>query len=161
VKEVTSLSNDADISRPVVPPTATVNSSRMRDLSCTAGALARGSQNVGGRLVVKAERDSGPGDLPKPQARLISGGAANSELIMVPKAIYADQAKHACVTGTVAVNVEIDTKGQVVSALAVSGPPMLQASAVEAALRARFSPALRPTQSKRSGVISFTFSLLR
>jgi TonB family protein len=161
VKQVAFLSYDADKSRPVVPPTATVNSSRMRDLSCTAGALATDSQNLGGRLVLKTDRDSAAGELPKPQARLISGGAANSELIMVPKANYPDEAKRAGVTGTVAVKVEIDTKGQVVSAHAVSGHPMLQASAVEAALRARFSPALRATQSKRSGVISFTFSLLR
>jgi TonB family protein len=162
VKAVASLSYYADKSRPVAPPTATVNSSQMRELSCAAGALATDSQNVGGRLVVKAERDSAVSERPpKPQARLISDGAVNGELIMVPKANYPDDAKRAGVTGTVVVKVEIDTKGQVVSAVAVRGHPMLQASAVEAALRARFSPAISATQSKRSGVISFTFSLLR
>jgi TonB family protein len=124
---------------PVVPPAEN-----------TRGAT--GSQV--GRLV-KAEGNSPDPGVPK--ARRISGGS-DSDLVM-PKATYPDEAKRAGVTGTVAVKVTLDPEGRVIGAQAISGHPMLRASAEEAALKARLSPGPK-TESKRSAVISFTFSLL-
>lgn len=99
--------------------------------------------------------------MPKPQARLFSDDAGTNKVIMIPNAAYPDEAKSAGVTGTVAVMVDIDTKGRVVSARVVRGPAELRAAALEAALKARFAPtSLANKTSKRSGVITFTFSLI-
>jgi len=97
---------------------------------------------------------------PVPEAILFSNGAPSVKPV-IPSANYPDEAKRAGVMGTVAVIVDIDTTGQVVSARAASGPSKLRASALEAARKARFSPASRvDKKGKRSQVISFTFSLL-
>jgi len=76
----------------------------------------------------------------------------------IPSATYPEDAKRAGVMGTVAVQVDLDSTGQVVSARATSGPSKLRASAVEAARKARLTPTY--SAGKRSQVISFTFSLL-
>jgi protein TonB len=53
----------------------------------------------------------------------------------------------------------IDEKGNVLSATAISGHPLLRAAAVEAARGAKFSPTLLSGQPvKVSGVISYNFT---
>ena len=106
--------------------------------------------------------DPSGNQMARPQARLFSSDATNNKVITIPNPTYPDEAKRAGVTGTVAVMVEIDTQGRVVSARAVRGHATLRAAAVEAALKARFSPTSSTNQtSKRSGIISFTFSLIQ
>jgi protein TonB len=62
--------------------------------------------------------------------------------------------------GTVIVEVVLDETGKVVSANATSGPPMLRDAAVQAALKARFSPTKLSGQPvKVSGVINYKFAL--
>lgn len=56
------------------------------------------------------------------------------------------------------VQVLIDERGNVVSATAVSGHPLLRAAAVSAARSARFSPTMLSGQPvKVSGVITYNF----
>ena len=64
--------------------------------------------------------------------------------------------------GTVVVDVILDESGKVVSANASSGPQVLREAAVQAALRARFSPTKLSGQPvKVSGVINYKFALVQ
>ena len=63
------------------------------------------------------------------------------------------------ISGTVVVQVLIDENGNVVSASAASGHPLLKAAAVSAARRAKFSPTKLSGQPvKVSGVIRYNFA---
>ena len=60
----------------------------------------------------------------------------------------------------VTVEVVLDETGKVVSAVATNGPAILREAAVQAALKARFSPTKLSGQPvKVSGVINYKFSL--
>ncbi len=112
-----------------------------------------------------------------PVPRVINGGVLNGKAVSLPKPVYAAEAKEAKAEGAVAVDVEIDEQGTVVSA--VSQPydqagkrnedgslaeprevhPALRQSAETAALGARFSPTLlggAPVRIKGRIVYSFS-----
>jgi TonB family protein len=94
---------------------------------------------------------------PKPKAP-ISGGVLNGKAISLPKPPYPAIAKAARASGTVTVQVTIDESGKVISARAVSGHPLLQQAAVQAAYGARFSPTQLSGQPvKVTGVITYNF----
>jgi hypothetical protein len=57
----------------------------------------------------------------------VRGGVLNNKAISLPKPAYPPIAKRAKASGTVVVQVLVDEKGNVVSARAVSGHPLLQA----------------------------------
>jgi protein TonB len=98
-----------------------------------------------------------PTPAPKPTAP-ISGGVLNGKAISLPKPAYPAIAKSAHASGTVTVQVLIDENGNVVAAHAVSGHPLLQAVAVQAARSAKFSPTKLSGQPvKVSGVITYNF----
>ncbi len=103
-------------------------------------------------------RDPAP---PKPlegTPKQISGGVLNGKAKLLPKPIYPEAAKAANATGAVTVQVLIDEAGNVVSAKAVSGHPLLRAESENAALLARFSPTtLQGNPVKVSGVITYNF----
>ncbi|HKQ50978.1 MAG TPA: energy transducer TonB, partial [Pyrinomonadaceae bacterium] len=87
-----------------------------------------------------------------------SMGVVNGMAISLPKPVYSAIAKAAHAAGVVNVQVLIDEQGKVVSARAMSGHPLLQREAVQAALQARFSPTLLSQQPvKVSGVITYNF----
>lgn len=88
----------------------------------------------------------------------ISGGVLNGKAISLPAPEYPAVAKQARVTGAVTVRVTVDENGSVIAAQAVSGHPLLQASAVQAARQARFSPTLLMGEPvKIVGVIIYNF----
>ena len=103
--------------------------------------------------------DEPPPPEPKPAPRApISGGVLNGKAISLPKPPYPQIARAAHAAGTVVVQVLIDENGSVVSAHAVSGHPLLQAVAVQAARQARFSPTKLSGQPvKVTGVIQYNF----
>jgi protein TonB len=95
---------------------------------------------------------------PTPPRAPISGGVLNGKAISLPKPQYPQIARAAHASGTVTVQVLIDENGNVVSAHAVSGHPLLQAVAVQAARGARFSPTKLSGQPvKVTGVITYNF----
>jgi protein TonB len=100
-----------------------------------------------------------PTPTPKPPPRApISGGVLNGKAISLPKPAYPPMAKAARAAGTVVVQVTIDETGKVISAHAISGHPLLQAAAVQAAYGARFSPTQLSGQPvKVTGTISYNF----
>jgi len=119
---------------------------------------------TGGTTVVQNKVDVG--EPPPPEAKPsptpprapISGGVLNGKAISLPKPAYPAIAKAAHASGTVTVQVLIDENGNVVSAHAINGHPLLQPVAVAAARQARFSPTKLSGQPvKVSGVITYNF----
>lgn len=107
-----------------------------------------------------------PSPTPKPSplvtptvpSKTIGGGVLNGKAIRLPTPAYPPIARAARASGTVMVQVTIDENGNVISAHAISGHPLLQASAVAAARGARFSPTLLSGQPvKVTGVITYNF----
>jgi protein TonB len=89
----------------------------------------------------------------------ISGGVLNGKAISLPKPEYPPVAKYAKASGTVVVEVVVDESGNVTSAHAVSGHPLLQAACVAAARGAKFSPTKLSGQLvKVRGVITYNFA---
>jgi TonB family protein len=88
----------------------------------------------------------------------ISGGVLNGKAISLPKPPYPAIARAARAGGTVVVQVIVSEEGDVISARAVSGHPLLQQAAVQAAYGARFSPThLSGQPVKVTGTISYNF----
>ncbi len=101
-----------------------------------------------------------PAATPKPILKPVSGGVLNGVALSLPTPTYPDTARRMRVSGTVSVEVVIDEHGKVIAAQANSGPAALREPAIQAALRARFSPTKLSGQPvKVSGVINYKFAL--
>ena len=80
--------------------------------------------------------------------------------LYAPEPVYPPIAKAAGAEGVVSVRITVDEDGNVVEARAVSGHPLLQSAAVDAARASKFKPTVvdgKPV--KVSGVISYVFAL--
>lgn len=96
---------------------------------------------------------------PAPRAP-ITGGVLNGKAVMLPRPLYPPIARAARAAGTVVVQITVDEEGNVISARAVSGHPLLQSSAVEAARQAKFTPTmLGGVPVKVTGTLSYRFVL--
>jgi protein TonB len=103
-----------------------------------------------------------PAATPKPTGGTIkvSDGVITSKIIEKPAPPYPQIAKTAGISGPVAVQILVDEGGRVISAKATSGNPLLQAAAVQAAYRARFTPTMLSGQPvKVTGSITYNFVL--
>ncbi len=90
--------------------------------------------------------------------RIISGGVINGKAVSLTKPAYPAAAKAVGAEGAVNVQVVIDEEGNVISATAVSGHPLLRTASVEAARSSKFNPTLLQGQPvKVSGVIVYNF----
>lgn len=132
------------------------------------GAKVYGIPDTGGPI--SSGSPVGPGSIddapppppvpPSPARQVISGGVLNGKAISLPKPPYPAIARTAGASGTVIVQVTIDEEGNVISASAVSGPPLLRAAAVQAARAAKFAPTKLSGQPvKVTGVINYNFTL--
>jgi protein TonB len=154
-KEVSAKASD-------VPPvrrgvTTVVGSSDSNAQAPMPAGPGTGTATMGTAKVAIADEPPPPEVKPPPRAP-ISGGVLNGKAISLPKPAYPQIAKAAHASGTVVVQVLIDENGNVVSARAVSGHPLLQAVAVGAARQARFSPTKLSGQPvKVTGVIQYNF----
>jgi TonB family protein len=89
----------------------------------------------------------------------ISGGVLNAKATSLPKPAYPAIARATHASGTVVVQVTVDETGKVTSARAVSGHPLLQAAAVQAAYQARFTPTKLSGQPvKVTGMLTYNFA---
>ncbi|HEX8117333.1 MAG TPA: energy transducer TonB [Pyrinomonadaceae bacterium] len=102
-----------------------------------------------------------PSPQPKPEGPVrLTSSLISSKAIEKPAPPYPPIAKMANQQGTVAVQIVIDEAGHVVSAKALSGPPLLMQAAVQAAYRARFTPTILGGQPvKVTGSIAYNFVL--
>jgi TonB family protein len=87
-----------------------------------------------------------------------AGGVVNGKASILPKPPYTAAAKAVRASGTVSVQVLIDEEGNVVSANATSGHPLLRAASEKAAREAKFYPTeLCGQRVKVSGIIVYNF----
>jgi TonB family protein len=93
-----------------------------------------------------------------PKTIIKTGGVVNGKAINLITPIYPATAKAIHAGGTVNVQVMIDEEGNVQSASAVSGHPLLRQAAEKAAKATKFSPTFLSSQKvKVSGVIVYNF----
>lgn len=156
-KEVSAKASDVPpVRRGVTTMVGTADSNAAAPMPAGPGA----GTVVSAPARVNIAEEPPPPEAPKPTPRTapISGGVLNGKAISLPKPAYPPIARAAHAAGTVVVQVLIDENGNVVSAKAVSGHPLLQAVAVSAARQARFSPTKLSGQPvKVTGVIQYNF----
>ena len=100
-----------------------------------------------------------PKPTPKPVPKTISGGVVNGKARNLVTPVYPAAAKAVRASGAVNVQVTIDEQGNVISASAVSGNPLLRAAAVSAARASKFTPTeLSGQPVKVTGVIVYNFT---
>lgn len=88
----------------------------------------------------------------------ISAGVLNGKAVTLAKPAYPAAARAVGAQGAVNVKVMIDEEGNVVSAEAVSGHPLLQQAAVQAAQQSKFQPTTLNGQAvKVTGVVVYNF----
>jgi TonB family protein len=93
------------------------------------------------------------------EGRAINGGTLNGKATDMPIPEYPAIARAAHASGAVTVEITIDESGAVVAAHAVSGHPLLQAAAVNAARQATFTPTrLSGEPVKVTGVLVYNFA---
>lgn len=113
---------------------------------------------------VGPDRQTVPSSTRTPQVlppNTISGGVLNGKVTSKPQPAYPPIARAARAQGVVTVQVTVDEEGYVISARAVSGHPLLQQAAVQAARQARFTPTLLEGKPvKVAGVITYNFVLM-
>jgi len=155
-KEVSAKASDIPpVRKGVTTVLGSENSSTSAPMPAGPGA---GTVVTAPTKVAIADEPPPPEAKPTPPRAPISGGVLNGKAISLPKPAYPPIARAAHAAGTVVVQVLIDENGNVVSAHAVSGHPLLQAVAVGAARQARFSPTKLSGQPvKVTGVIQYNF----
>ncbi len=78
----------------------------------------------------------------EPMVKKISGGVLNGKASSLPAPEYPAAARAVKASGAVNIQVTINEQGDIVSATAVSGHPLLRQAAEEAARKAKFAPTL-------------------
>jgi len=156
-KEVSTKASDVPPVRSgVTTVVGTANSNAAAPLSS-----GNGSGTVTTALPTKVDiGEPPPPEAPKPTPPRapISGGVLNGKAVHLVQPTYPAIARQAHASGTVVVQVLIDENGNVVSAHAISGHPLLQAVAVSAARASKFSPTKLSGQPvKVNGVIQYNF----
>ncbi|MDQ1639093.1 MAG: periplasmic protein TonB [Pyrinomonadaceae bacterium] len=155
-KEVSAKASDIP---PVRRGVTTVVGTESSNAAAPISGPGTGTGIVAGPTQVNiADEPPPPPPKPTPPRAPVSGGVLNGKAISLPKPAYPAIARTAHASGTVVVQVLIDENGNVVSAHAVSGHPLLTAVAVAAARGARFSPTKLSGQPvKVTGVITYNF----
>jgi periplasmic protein TonB len=155
-KEISAKASDVPpVRRGVTTVLGSENSSAAAPMPAGPGT---GNVVAAPTKVAIADEPPPPEVKPTPPRAPISGGVLNGKAISLPKPSYPPIARAAHASGTVAVQVTIDENGNVISAHAVSGHPLLQAVAVAAARGAKFSPTKLSGQPvKVTGVITYNF----
>ncbi|MEP6924702.1 MAG: TonB family protein [Pyrinomonadaceae bacterium] len=93
-------------------------------------------------------------------SKTVAGGVVNGRATSLPKPPYPAAARAVRAEGQVNVQVLIDENGNVVSASAISGNPLLRQAAAQAARQAKFSRTVISGQPvKVSGVIIYNFTM--
>ncbi|HUF05521.1 MAG TPA: energy transducer TonB [Aridibacter sp.] len=111
---------------------------------------------IGSGDLEKCKREPVEPDPSEP--RTVISGILNGAAINLPEPVVPEAAKILRASGTVEVAIVVDVDGNVESAEAISGHPLLRSASVKAARQAKFKPMLlagRP--AKRSGRLIFTF----
>lgn len=96
----------------------------------------------------------------EPAPKTINGGILNGKALVLAQPEYPKKARKEKAGGTVSVQIVIDENGNVVSAKAVSGNPLLTGTCIEAAKNSKFSPTtLSGAPVRVTGIITYNFIL--
>jgi periplasmic protein TonB len=150
---------------PIPPaPANAIEAPYVSDLAATSSAstcdTCTGTDPRASAVVEKPQPTPEPTPVKAPAIQRVSMGVLIAKIISLPKPNYPVIAKQARATGPVNVQILIDESGNVISAHAVNGHPMLIHAAEDAARRARFTPTLLSNQPvKVQGVIVYNFVL--
>ncbi|MGI8836765.1 MAG: TonB family protein [Pyrinomonadaceae bacterium] len=155
-------SNSANPAKNTPSLPAAMSSDMSSEKLKSAGSIELANNHVDAAtqpMNVKLDSEPPPA-APKPTLRPVSGGVLNGTAVSLPSPIYPEAAKRMRVSGIVSVQVVLDESGNVISAEASDGPQALRSVAVQAALKARFSPTKLSGQPvKVSGLINYRFAL--
>lgn len=166
VPTTTSTTRNTEATRPNAPfiPNARFNSD-----PAGGGSIGREPSTGGptGGGLQQPERVGGNDEIEQPPPReikkprpTISKGPLNGYAKYLPKPVYSAAARAVRAQGKVTVQVTIDERGNVISANAADGHPMLRGEAEKAARSAKFSPTiLGDGPVKVTGVITYNFIL--
>jgi TonB family protein len=114
------------------------------------------SADVSGSEIITPSSDSAGGTSLTPKT--ISKGVLNGTALTLTLPAYPAEARETKAGGGVNVQVTIDEQGNVVSAKAISGDPLLKAASEEAARNSKFAPTtLQGVPVKVTGVIYYNF----
>jgi protein TonB len=139
-------------------PESKVSSDQLKSLGSVEGAATK--SNAGVQTAAVRLESEPPPPAPRPILKPVSGGVLNGTAMSLPAPTYPDTARRLRVSGVVTVDVVVDETGKVISAQATSGPSALRDVAVQAAMRARFSPTKLSGQPvKVAGSINYKFAL--
>jgi protein TonB len=144
-------------SPPISEPPSASRTPAQKGLATTVNPAPKEGSKV---LVVRGVATDQPPPPPAPvkAPAVVSGGVLNGKAVRLVTPAYPAIAKAAHASGTVTVRVLIDENGNVVSASAVSGHPLLQQSATNAARASKFTPTKLSGQPvKVTGVIVYNF----
>ena len=137
-------------------PSASTNNIRLNSIQPPGVNLSNSNSGNLERVSLAKDGDAPPPRILKP----VSGGVLNGKALNLPVPVYPQIAMRSHVAGNVEVEVTVDENGKVISATAVSGPPLLRDAAVDAAKRARFSATkLSGAPVKVVGLINYNFKL--
>lgn len=152
----TSNNNSTAVQKSVSVPKSAATMDKLGGVgSVELGRSASGAPSV----LVKLDSEPPP-PAPRPILKPVSGGVLNGIAVSLPSPDYPVAAKRMRLSGSVTVEVVIDETGKVISARATNGPAALRDVAVQAALRARFSPTKLSGQPvKVAGTINYKFAL--
>ncbi len=155
-KEISAKASDIPpVRKGVVTMVGQGNSNAIAPVAPGAGT---GNIISGNTKVDVAEAPPPPPPKPTPPKAPISGGVLNGKAVRLVQPPYPAIARSAHAAGQVRVQITIDENGNVVSAAAVSGHPLLQGAAVAAARQSKFTPTkLSGMPVKVTGVIIYNF----
>jgi TonB family protein len=105
----------------------------------------------------KSAQTPTPAAPPKPTPKNVNVGNMTGRAVSLPKPAYPQTAKQMGANGQVVVQVTVDEEGNVLSASAVSGHPLLRRPAEAAARQARFSSKIGGENAKAIGVVVYNF----
>ena len=147
------------------PAGVRANASRLPDGSSPGAGdlIASGPASavpLGGMLPSDARTGNQPAPPPPAfdSSESSTGPSREAKQISVTRPVYPEIAKTARVQGTVVVSAEVDEKGKVTGAKAVSGPMQLRQAAIDAVRQWKYEPALangRPTATRVTVDIAF------
>jgi len=125
------------------------------------GEVVRMKREIEAQLAT-AEMESADGSNVNPVPKMVSGGVLNSRMTTLPNPAYPPAAMAVKAEGMVTVKVLIDENGNVVSATALSGHPLLRGAAEAAAKKASISPTYLGGQAVRvTGVLTYNFVMTK
>ena len=140
-----------------LPPQTSLSKLKVSAVTPPTGVLISATNEANRKVVVD---DKEPPPVPRPLMKPVSGGVLNGKAISLPAPVYPELARRMHTGGLVEIEVVVDENGKVMSARAVAGPPSLRDVAVQAALRARFSPTKLSGQPvKITGRINYNFTI--